>query len=95
MNSAHQAGLHALFFLFQIILAINGLAHVHAAEEVMVLAGDRAELRIGSEILQIGFDDRRAVRKHLDQPVFTLDHEAHDLVHGARRGNSGGLRNGR
>ena len=61
----------------------------------MVLAGNRAELRIGSEVLQIGLDDRRAGRSTLISPCSRSMNEAHDLVHGARRGSSGGLRNGR
>ena len=47
----------------------------------MIPAGHRAELRIGGQILQIGLDHRRAGREHLDQTVFPLNEQVHDLVH--------------
>jgi hypothetical protein len=79
----------------QIVLAVDGLAHIEAAEEIVILAGHGAELRIGGQILQIGLDHRRAVREHLDQPVFALDEQVHNLVHRGRSGHGRGwLRHG-
>ena len=72
LEAAQQTGLHALVFFFQIILAVDGFAHVHAAEEIVVFARHRAELRIGGQVLQIGLDHRGAGRKRLDQAVLAL-----------------------
>ena len=51
LESAEQALLHALFFFLQVVLAVDAFAHVKAAEEVMILAWDRAKLRIGGQVL--------------------------------------------
>ena len=79
-EAAEKALLHAL--VFQIGSAIDGLAEVHAAEEIPIIFRNRTKLRILDEVLEIGLDDRCARREHLGQTLFALDKSVDHLVHG-------------
>jgi len=50
----------------------------------MIVAGDRAELGICAQILQISFDHRRAAGKRLHESVLPLYEAIHHLIHGDR-----------
>ena len=78
------------FFFLEIVLAIDRSAHIHAAKKIMIFAGYGTEDRVGSQVLKIGLDHRRAARQHLNQPMFALNEEAHDLVHRGRSSLHGG-----
>ena len=49
MKATHQALLHASFLVLEIVLAVDALAHIHAAEEVMVFAGHGPSLHRRSD----------------------------------------------
>src|ERR1022692_288612 len=81
VETTQEAGLHALIVTLQIVLAIDRLAHIHSAKEVVVLTRYRAELRIGAQILQVGLNQRSAAGESLHEAVFALDEAIHDLIH--------------
>src|SRR3954468_7449061 len=89
LEAAHQAGLHALSLVVQIISAIDSLTHLHTAEKVMVLHGRRAQLWNDLEVLEICLNNGRAGLQHFNQCVLTLDRSVHHFVHRRRRCRAG------
>ena len=91
-NAAEQVLFHA--GIFQEIAAINRRAEIHSSQKITIVFGNRPELRIELQVLQIGLHNGIPRLQHFDQAVFAL-HEAIDhLVHGDRGCLSGrrGLR---
>ena len=81
IEAAHQARLHTLVLILQIVLAINRLAHVHAAQKIMIFAWHGTELRVGGQILQVCFNHRRAGGERLHEFVFPLNEAIHNIIH--------------
>ncbi len=83
-EAAEQLFLHARV-VFDVVLAIDGRAQVHAAQEIPVILRHRTESRVKRQVLQIGLNHGRTSLQHFDQALFT-QHEAIDhLIHGGRR----------
>ena len=98
-ESAHHAGLKARIFR-KIVLPVDRIAQVQAAQEIVVFLGRRTHLLVELQVLQIGLDQWSARLQHRDQGVLAFNRPVNHLVHrGHRRscrcgrgGNSGGLR---
>ena len=94
-EAAEHAFFHALVLLFQIVVPVDRVAQIHAAQEVTVVARHGAELRILGQILYIGLDHGRARGHHLDQALLALDDAVNHLIHGGGGSHCGRRRRSR
>jgi hypothetical protein len=70
---------------FEVVAAVDRVAQVHAAQKVMIVLRNRAQLRILRQILQIGFDDGSPRRQELDQVLLAQNDAVDNLIHRGRR----------
>ena len=82
-NAAHQVLLEA-HLLGKIIATVDDVRHIKPAQKIVVFFWHCPELRVGREVLQVGFHERRSVLEERDQRVLALDDLVHYLINADR-----------
>src|SRR5205807_629295 len=82
-HAAHQILLEA-HLLSKIIAAVDDVRHIKTAQKIMVFFWHGAELRVGREVLQVGFHEWRSVLEERDKRMLALDNLVHYLINADR-----------